>query len=92
MFDSKETVVKIEAVLRAAFNPAELNVEDQSHQHRGHRQAGGGGHFFVTIQSARFNGLSPLARQRLVIEAVGEMMDREIHALSMRCLPAPDAP
>ena len=53
----------------------------------GHRAAGGGGHFFVVIKSARFNGLTPLARQRLVIEAVKPMMDREIHALSMKCLP-----
>jgi len=89
MFDSKATLVKIETVLRAAFNPQELNVEDQSHRHVGHRGAGGGGHFFVTIQSSRFNGLTPLARQRLVIEAVGDMMDKEVHALSMRCLPVP---
>jgi stress-induced morphogen len=27
-----------------------------------------------------------LARQRLVIESVKSMMDREIHALSMKCI------
>ncbi len=87
MFDSKLTAKKIEEILRHDFAPAKLVIEDQSHLHKGHRQAGGGGHFFVEIESARFNGLSPLARQRLVIASMGEMMDREIHALSLKCLP-----
>jgi BolA protein len=86
VFDSQETAEKIRAILEREFQPLQLEVEDQSHYHVGHKSAGGGGHFFVTIQSARFNGLAPLARQRLVIESMGPMMDREIHALSMKCL------
>ncbi|RZA08583.1 MAG: BolA family transcriptional regulator [Proteobacteria bacterium] len=92
MFDSKDTAIKIETLLNAAFNPTAFEIEDQSHRHKHHRQAGGGGHFYVTIRSARFNGLAPLARQRLVLEAVAGMMDKEIHALSMRCLPEPATP
>ena len=84
---SAETARRIEEILQRELAPSELEVEDQSYQHAGHRAAGGGGHFFVVIKSARFNGLTPLARQRLVIEAVKPMMDREIHALSMKCLP-----
>ena len=87
MHDSAATARRIEEILRREFAPAELEVEDQSYQHAGHRAAGGGGHFFVVIRSKRFNGLAPLARQRLVIEAVKPMMDKEIHALSMKCLP-----
>jgi BolA protein len=87
VFDSLATAEKIRAILEREFRPLLLEVEDQSHYHIGHKSAGGGGHFFVTIRSARFNGLPPLARQRLVIESMGPMMDREIHALSMRCLP-----
>jgi len=87
MFDSADTARRIEELLRRDFSPSEFSLEDQSYQHVGHRAAGGGGHFFVQLRSARFNGLAPLARQRLVIASVQEMMDREIHALSMRCLP-----
>lgn len=83
---SAETARRIEEALRRELAPSALTVEDQSYQHLGHNPAGGGGHFFVEIKSARFNGLSPLARQRLVIDAVRPMMDREIHALSMKCL------
>lgn len=87
MFDSSVTAEKIREVLLREFAPKVLELEDESHHHVGHRSAGGGGHFFVRIQSARFNGLSPIARQRLVLDAVRPMMDREIHALSMRCEP-----
>ncbi len=86
--DSAATAKKIEEILKKDFAPVELEIEDQSYMHAGHKAAGGGGHFLVTIKSARFNGLTPIARQRLVIEAVKPMMDREIHALSMKCLPA----
>lgn len=88
--DSAQTARMIEEILLRDFSPTRLEVEDQSYMHAGHKAAGGGGHFFVTISSKRFNGLSPLARQRLVLEAMGPMMDREIHALSMRCLPEGD--
>ncbi len=86
LIDSAATAKRIEEILRRDFSPSVLEVDDQSYQHAGHRAAGGGGHFFVVIQSARFQGLSPLARQRLVLDAVKPMMDREIHALSMKCM------
>jgi BolA protein len=88
LIDSAQTAKRIEEILRREFAPVELEIEDQSYQHVGHKAAGGGGHFFVAIKSARFKGLAPLARQRLVIESVKPMMDVEIHALSMRCIPA----
>ena len=87
---SNETARKIEEILRRDFAPSEFELEDQSYMHAGHSAAGGGGHFVVILRSKRFNGLAPLARQRLVIESVKAMMDREIHALSMKCLPEHD--
>lgn len=86
-FDSRETAAKLREVLAREFATQEIEIEDQSHFHKGHRQAGGGGHFSVTIRSARFNGLSSLARQRLVMDAVKNLMEGAVHALSLRCLP-----
>ncbi|MGZ3695562.1 MAG: BolA family protein [Bdellovibrionota bacterium] len=86
MFNSEETAQKIEVRIREALEPVEFELEDQSYMHAGHKSAGGGGHFFVRVKSAKFNGLAPLARQRLVIAAVGTLMDKEVHALSMQCL------
>ncbi|OJZ18918.1 MAG: BolA family transcriptional regulator [Thiobacillus sp. 65-29] len=71
----------------AALDPETLQLEDESAQHRGHAgAAGGGGHFRLTIVSPRFDRLSTLARHRLVYDALGEMMQREIHALSITAL------
>jgi BolA protein len=67
-----------------ALEPSALDILDESAQHRGHAGARDGrGHFRVRIASRRFDGLKPLARHRLVYEAVGEMMQTDIHALAI---------
>lgn len=71
----------------AALEPESLTLEDESAQHKGHAgAAGGGGHFRLTLVSPKFSNLNTLARHRLVYEAMGELMQREIHALSITAL------
>jgi len=84
-------VAQIEQRLRAELAPLRLEIVDESAQHAGHAGAreSGGGHFAVTIVSAAFAGQSLLARHRLVYDALGEVLRREIHALSIRAL-SPD--
>lgn len=80
-----ERVERIRAALEAAFAPQSLEVIDDSHKHAGHAGARDGrGHFNVDIVSPAFAGMSPLARHRAVYTALGEMMDTDIHALSIR--------
>ena len=68
----------------AVLQPQRLEIADDSAQHAGHAGArDGGGHFRVSIVSAQFAGQTTLARHRLVHQALGEMMKREIHALSI---------
>ncbi|KAB2319058.1 BolA family transcriptional regulator [Betaproteobacteria bacterium SCN1] len=70
-----------------ALGPESLALEDESAQHRGHAgAAAGGGHYRLTIVSPKFRNLSTLARHRLVYETLGELMQREIHALSISAL------
>ncbi|HEY9098626.1 MAG TPA: BolA family protein [Thiobacillus sp.] len=70
-----------------ALDPETLTLEDESAQHKGHvGAAGGGGHFRLTLVSPKFSNLNTLARHRLVYEAMGELMQREIHALSITAL------
>ena len=52
---------------------------------------GDGQHFFATIVSPRFQGLSRLARHRLVYDVLGDRMREQVHALSMRTV-APGEP
>ncbi len=74
----------IRAALEAAFAPVALEVVDDSHRHAGHAGARDGrGHFDVSIVSAAFAGMAPLARHRAVYAALGDLMSTDIHALSI---------
>jgi BolA protein len=73
----------IEARLREQLAPLSLAVQDDSHQHAGHAGAREGGHYSVTIISARFTGLHRIARHRLVYHCLGELMQQGIHALAI---------
>lgn len=85
-----ERVGQIEARLRTALAPTSLEVIDESAQHAGHEGAkSGGGHYAVLIVSAQFTGQAPLARHRLVYQALDELLRRDIHALRITAL-APD--
>ncbi|SLN32620.1 BolA family protein [Oceanibacterium hippocampi] len=78
----------IEEKLSAALAPERLVIVDDSARHAGHAGARpqGESHFTVEIVSARFEGLSRVARQRLVYEALAEEMASDIHALAIRAL------
>lgn len=76
---------QIEERLRAALAPDSLELIDESAQHAGHAGArGGGGHYALTIVSARFAGKGPIDRHRMIYEALGDAMRGQIHALSIR--------
>ena len=80
-----DRVARIEALLTEAFSPTHLLVKDQSHLHAGHAGAQDGrGHFDVTIEAAAFAGKRPLERHRMIYDALGDMMETDIHALSIR--------
>lgn len=79
---SDDRVTRIEALLTEAFSPSRLLVKDQSHLHAGHAGAQDGrGHYDVTIVSEAFVGKPPLARHRMVYDALGSLMETDIHAL-----------
>lgn len=78
---------RIEGKLRERLGASHVEVVDESHLHAGHAGAkGGAGHFRATIVSERFAGLSRVAAQRLVYDALAEEMGPEIHALAIRAL------
>ncbi len=47
---------------------------------------GDGRHFYATIVSAQFDGLSRIQRHQRVYAALGDRMRAQIHALSMKTL------
>ena len=74
---------EIEAALRSVLQPQRLEVQDDSHLHAGHAGALEGRHFTVRVVSDRFNGLSRLARHRLIYDSVKLLIPRGIHALAI---------
>jgi BolA protein len=74
----------IELALRDALDPSALEVLDDSHLHAGHEGARSGGHYTVRIVSSRFDGLSRVARHRLVYDALQGLIQSGIHALAIQ--------
>ncbi len=77
---------EIREKLTAAFRPRELEVVDESEQHRGHAgyQEGGQSHFRVSIAAEVFGGQGRLAQHRAVHAALGPELIGRIHALALK--------
>lgn len=74
----------------AVLTPESMEIMDESDRHIGHEGAkGGGGHYQVLVVSAQFRGVALPARHRMVYDALGSMMQHDIHALSIKAY-APD--
>jgi len=81
---SDTRISELRTRLRQHLQPDALEIIDESAQHAGHAGAvAGGGHFVVHITSAAFRDKSLIQRHRLVYDAIGDMMHRDIHALSI---------
>lgn len=66
---------RIEQLLRQHFPTAEIRVSSDDNVH-----------FSAKVVDAGFEGLSRIARHRLIHDAIGPAMGREIHALSLNLL------
>ena len=78
---------RLEAIrqrLETAFKPESLVIEDEGHLHAGHEGARDGrGHFRLMLVSEAFNGQGMVARHRAIYAALGELLQTDIHALSI---------
>jgi len=80
---------KIKQALQALPH-TRLEVSDDSHHHIGHAgnpDGKGQTHFSVEIVSTSFEGLSRVARQRMVLDRVAPLWgNTSLHAFSIRAL------
>ena len=83
---SRPLVEEIRERLDAALAPTALAVSNDSAQHSGHLGDDGTGesHFSVSVEAAIFSGLSRVAGQRLVNQALADLLRERIHALAIR--------
>jgi len=82
---SSDRIDRIRTRLTETLQPDSLDIIDESAKHAGHAgAASGGGHFILHIVAAAFQDKSLIQRHRLVYDALGDMMQRDIHALSIQ--------
>ena len=87
---NEDRIAEIRHRIEAALSPVSLEVIDESHKHIGHEGARDGrGHFAVRVVAEAFSGLRPLQRHQLIYEAVGDLMQTDIHALSIEATAPP---
>ena len=85
MMDNAARIELIKERLNNTFSVNDIDVIDESHKHAGHAGAREGkGHFDLFIISDDFDGKSLLERHRMIYEALGDAMQTEIHALSIK--------
>jgi BolA protein len=86
-----ERLDRIRQALEARFQPALLEITDDSARHAGHAGASPGGetHYSVHMVSAGFTGMTRVARSRAVHEALAGEFATGLHALALR-LQSPD--
>lgn len=79
-----ERVAMMRARLERAFQPERLDIRDDSALHAGHAGArDGAGHYAVLLRAEAFRGRSRIDCHRLVYEALADLMQKDIHALSI---------
>lgn len=81
-----ERVELIRTALEQGLKPEQLDILDDSAAHAGHAGArqSGGGHFTVQIVADAFTGKSKVQRHQMIYQALGALMQTEIHALSIK--------
>jgi BolA family transcriptional regulator, general stress-responsive regulator len=77
--------MRIREKLMIALEPLRLDVVNESELHAGHRSSPGTGesHFRILIVSPKFDGLSRVARHRLVNDVLADEIRGPVHALAL---------
>jgi BolA protein len=81
-------IAKIKAILQEQLAAELVEIVDQTHRHAGHagmRNApSGSGHYDAIVVSPQFTGKTIMQQHRLVYTALSDLMQTEIHALSIK--------
>ncbi len=79
---TEQRIQRIREKLETTHSPSSLTIVDESAPHQGHAGAATGlGYFAVTVAAAAFVGKNLVDCHRLIYQALGDMMQTDIHAL-----------
>lgn len=79
----------IKKIMQEKLAATHVNIIDESYLHRGHKAAGGGGHYSLTVVSQKFENVNLIDQRRLVYGALDEQINgtpKLIHALQIKTL------
>lgn len=79
----------IDKILKEKLGAQHVGIIDESYLHRGHKAAGGGGHYNVTVVSSQFENVNLIDQRRLVYSALDEQITgtpKLIHAIQIKTL------
>lgn len=83
--DNTSRIEKMHQLITDALQPEQLEIIDDSHKHIGHEGAKGGlGHFTIIVKSDALEGKRMLQQHRMIYNALGDMMQTDIHALAIK--------
>jgi BolA family transcriptional regulator, general stress-responsive regulator len=84
-----DTTEVIDKIMKEKLEAQHVAIIDESHRHRGHKAAGGGGHYHLTVVSPQFESVNLIDQRRLVYSALDEQISgtpKLIHALQIKTL------
>ena len=85
-----DTTEIIKTILETELDASHVEIMDESEMHRGHKAAGGGGHYTVIVVSSKFENVDVLNQRRLVYGALKNQIQgtsstpKLIHALQIK--------
>ena len=82
--NSTKIEIEIKKRLTNKIKLAYFEVKDFTGRHLNHKLHEGGFHLESIIVSDNFCDLNLVQRHKIVYEAIGDLMNHEIHALSMK--------
>jgi BolA protein len=82
----------IVSILKEKLQATHVSIIDESGLHKGHKAAGGGGHYAVTVVSSQFKDVNLIDQRRMVYSALEDQISgtanvpKLIHALQIKTL------
>jgi len=84
-----DTTEIIDNIMKEKLQAQHVAIIDESYLHRGHKVAGGGGHYHLTVVSSQFENVNLIDQRRLVYSALDDQINgtpKLIHALQIKTL------
>ena len=74
---------KIETLIKNNINAEFIDIKDLRSRHINHKTYSGGAHLKLLVVSDDFKNISLVNRHKMIYEIIGDLIKKEIHALSI---------